>query len=125
MDMKTPINPRSEHLLDTAARLAGGRLTLANMLGVSAAAVGNWKIRGAIPIEHCAAIEQATGGAVTRIDLRPDDWQKIWPELAVSEEKQPLPSAGRSSAATEAIATHHPAPPQPAPVEAAASQGVL
>ena len=104
MDMKTPINPRSEHLLDTAARLAGGRLTLANLLGVSAAAVGNWKIRGAIPIEHCAAIEIATDGAVTRRDLRPDDWQRIWPELADSEEKQPLPSAARSSAAINTVA---------------------
>ncbi|MBP8225091.1 MAG: hypothetical protein KAX59_02975, partial [Acidovorax sp.] len=58
---------------------------------------------------------------VTRIDLRPDDWHEIWPELAISEEKQPLPSAARSSAATESVATHHPAPPQPATVEAAAT----
>jgi DNA-binding transcriptional regulator YdaS (Cro superfamily) len=28
------------------------------------------------------AIEQATEGAVTRRDLRPDDWHLIWPELA-------------------------------------------
>jgi len=28
------------------------------------------------------AIERATGGVVTRKDLRPDDWWKIWPELA-------------------------------------------
>lgn len=26
-------------------------------------------------------IEQATQSQVTRRDLRPDDWQKIWPEL--------------------------------------------
>lgn len=83
MDIKSPTNPRSEHLLDTAARLAGGRVALASLLGVSSAAVGNWKIRGAIPIEHCAAIEIATEGAVTRRDMRPDDWQKIWPELAL------------------------------------------
>lgn len=31
---------------------------------------------------YCVAIERATGGAVTRRDLRPDDWQDIWPELA-------------------------------------------
>lgn len=29
-----------------------------------------------------AALERATVGAVTRRDLRPDDWQAIWPELA-------------------------------------------
>ena len=28
-----------------------------------------------------ARIEQATKGAVTRQDLRPDDWKAIWPEL--------------------------------------------
>jgi DNA-binding transcriptional regulator YdaS (Cro superfamily) len=31
--------------------------------------------------EYCVAIEQATEGAVTRRDLRPDDWLAIWPEL--------------------------------------------
>jgi DNA-binding transcriptional regulator YdaS (Cro superfamily) len=33
------------------------------------------------PAERCAAIERATGGAVRRWDLRPDDWHLIWPEL--------------------------------------------
>ena len=32
---------------------------------------------------YCRAIETATGGAVTRRDLRPNDWHRIWPELAV------------------------------------------
>jgi DNA-binding transcriptional regulator YdaS (Cro superfamily) len=31
---------------------------------------------------YCVAIERATAGAVTRRDLRPDDWAEIWPELA-------------------------------------------
>lgn len=31
---------------------------------------------------YCVAIEQATGGRVSRADLRPDDWAAIWPELA-------------------------------------------
>ncbi|MCW3583960.1 transcriptional regulator [Burkholderia cenocepacia] len=30
----------------------------------------------------CVAIERESGGAITRRDLRPDDWQDIWPELA-------------------------------------------
>lgn len=30
----------------------------------------------------CTAIERITAGQVTRRDLRPNDWQKIWPELA-------------------------------------------
>ncbi|AMM23194.1 transcriptional regulator [Variovorax sp. PAMC 28711] len=31
--------------------------------------------------ERAVAIEKATDGAVSRRDLRPDDWQAIWPEL--------------------------------------------
>lgn len=30
---------------------------------------------------HCLAIERATEGAVTRRDLRPDDFHLIWPDL--------------------------------------------
>lgn len=32
--------------------------------------------------ERCVQIERATGGQVTRRELRPDDWQQIWPELS-------------------------------------------
>lgn len=35
-----------------------------------------------IPLEHATAIEKFTSGVVTRKDIRPDDWQSIWPELA-------------------------------------------
>lgn len=35
---------------------------------------------------YCVAIERATGGAVTRRDLRPDDFHLIWPELAQPQE---------------------------------------
>lgn len=34
------------------------------------------------PARHCVAIERATGGKVTRRELRPDDWAELWPELA-------------------------------------------
>lgn len=37
---------------------------------------------------YCQAIERATGGAVTRRDLRPDDWHLIWPELAATPAQQ-------------------------------------
>ena len=36
-----------------------------------------------VPAEHGAAIERATGGQVTRQELFPDTWARIWPELAV------------------------------------------
>ena len=71
----------SPHPLDQAALLLGGRAVLAERLGVTAAAIGNWKVRG-VPIEHCPAIERQTAGAVSRQKLRPDDWHRIWPELA-------------------------------------------
>lgn len=35
-----------------------------------------------IPVEHGAAIEGATGGLVTRQEMFPDTWARIWPELA-------------------------------------------
>lgn len=35
-----------------------------------------------VPEKAAIAIERATSGAVTRRDLRPDDWHLIWPELA-------------------------------------------
>ena len=69
------------HPLDLAAVLVGGRRELATALGVSPSAIGNWKARG-VPVEHCAAIERLAGGRVTRRDLRPEDWARLWPELA-------------------------------------------
>ena len=42
---------------------------------------------------HCVAIERATNGAVTRRDLRPDDWHLIWPELAKSRKAKPTTEA--------------------------------
>jgi DNA-binding transcriptional regulator YdaS (Cro superfamily) len=84
------------HVFDLAASsLPGGRTELAKILGVSLAAVGNWKLRGAVPIEHCAQIELATGGRVSRRDLRPTDWHRIWPELATTDtnsEQKPAPA---------------------------------
>ena len=35
-----------------------------------------------VPVSHGAAIEQFTHGAVTRQAMFPNDWQRIWPELA-------------------------------------------
>lgn len=47
-----------------------------------------------IPIEHMAAIEAFTGGAITRQDMHPTGWHRIWPELAAdSEINEPCASA--------------------------------
>ena len=67
--------------LQQAVDRAGGQAALAAKIGVKQQHVWNWLNRpGYVPPEHCAAIETATG--VKRRDLRPDDWQRIWPELA-------------------------------------------
>ena len=70
------------HPIDSAAAITGSQAALATLLGVTKAAVNQWKDPSRrVPLEHCAAIEAATGGAVMRWDLRPDDWHCIWPEL--------------------------------------------
>lgn len=70
-------------ILDKAIELCGGVGKLAAAIGISQSAVSNWRARGTSPEPvNCVAIEQATAGAVTRQDLRPTDWHKIWPELA-------------------------------------------
>lgn len=67
--------------LDSLGR--GSKAKLAAQIGGHASDLSDW-ISGsrAVPIHHCSPIEAATGGAVTRRDLRPDDWHLIWPELA-------------------------------------------
>ncbi len=43
----------------------------------------------------CADIERESGGVVTRMDLRPDDWHRIWPELAAAHpERVPAEPTG-------------------------------
>lgn len=71
----------SLHPVDIASRKVGGRSRLAEILGVSASAIGNWKERG-IPAEHCQALRRITEGELTLQQMRPNDWLKYWPELA-------------------------------------------
>lgn len=85
MKNKTALVSAIEHL--------GGVGRLAAAVGVRPSAVSNWLARNAMPSAlFCAAIERATEGAVTRRDLRPDDWHLIWPELVTfgdANSKQP------------------------------------
>lgn len=56
---------------------------LGRCVGVSPALVYQWRtMRRPVPVEHCADIERVTNGDVSRRDLRPEDWRRIWPELA-------------------------------------------
>lgn len=55
---------------------------LARELDVSPVTVAQWASGLKTPhASRAFAIELATGGAVKRWDLRPDDWHRIWPEL--------------------------------------------
>ena len=77
MQYKSPV--------DHAAQMVGGLTALARLLGVSVPTVHEWKTnKRPVPISRCFGIENVTNGAVTRQQLRPDDWQNIWPELAQS-----------------------------------------
>lgn len=59
--------------IERAVDAVGGQSRLAELLGVSASFVSQW-VAGArpIPATRCRAIEEATGGVVSRSDLRPD-----------------------------------------------------
>lgn len=76
----------------TAVTHLKGQAALAGAIGVKQQHVWNWLNRpGFVPPEHCAAIERATSGAVTRRDLRPEDWHRIWPELVTPDHPAPTP----------------------------------
>lgn len=66
----------------------GGVSKLADAIGVGQSAISNLMSRNGKPSpENCVAIERVTKKAVTRKDLRPDDWHLIWPELAQAAKK--------------------------------------
>lgn len=80
------IGEATEHPIDEAARLLGGRAALAAALNVTVGAVGNWTHRkSGVPHKYCPRIE-ALVPSVTRRRLRPNDFHEMWPELARTEQ---------------------------------------
>lgn len=68
--------------------------TLAALLGVSGSLVTQWANGNkGVSAERAVEIERATAGTVTRRDLRPADWFKVWPELVDSEHPTPAEAA--------------------------------
>ncbi|MFY4013991.1 transcriptional regulator [Achromobacter xylosoxidans] len=58
-------------------------------VGVTQSMAWQWiSGRRPVPVERCADIERVTAGAVSRRDLRPEDWARIWPELATAAPAQ-------------------------------------
>lgn len=66
-----------------AVSILGGPSAVARELGCTPQAVCFWRdgLR-AFPVEHCAVIERVTSGRITRQELRPHDFWRIWPDLA-------------------------------------------
>lgn len=78
-----------KHPIEQAAEIAGSEKALADWLGVTKAAVWQWKQDGRqTPVRHCQEIERRTAGVVTCRDLRPKDWQLFWPLATQSQTTQ-------------------------------------
>lgn len=68
-----------------AIELAGGPVHVARSLNLSRQVVyfyGTGERR--LNSDHAAALEALTGGKVTRQQMWPNSWKRIWPELATS-----------------------------------------
>jgi len=65
-------------LVEKAIKKAGGAAALAKRLGISEQAFTYWKRKGRIPSDRVIGVEKATGGQVTRQQLRPD----LYPDAA-------------------------------------------
>lgn len=61
---KTPI--------EKACECVGSQAAMAALIGVTPQAIYKWHLSGKVPAERVLAVEQATGGVVSRCDLRPD-----------------------------------------------------
>lgn len=75
-------SPDHRPALRRACRIAGSQAALAAAIGVSAQRIKNWLSRDKeIPELYCSRIERALNKRVRRQELRPLDWQEVWPEL--------------------------------------------
>jgi TorA maturation chaperone TorD/DNA-binding transcriptional regulator YdaS (Cro superfamily) len=74
--------------LTRAIEIVGGQTQLARLLGVKQANVWHWLKRADhVPGEYVLAIEKATGGQVTRRELRPDLYPELPPSTAAIAEE--------------------------------------
>lgn len=92
-----------DEALDKAAATVGSMQALAEGLGVTKGAVGQWKLPGRrVPAEHCPTIERMTNSAVLCEQLRPDvDWAVVRgkpeePPCPNRRSTDPEPTAGRA-----------------------------
>jgi DNA-binding transcriptional regulator YdaS (Cro superfamily) len=68
----------------------GRQASLARAIGAHAPDVSRWADgTRPVPLHFAALIESATGGAVTRQEMFPAEWARLWPELASSTPAPP------------------------------------
>ena len=80
----------------------GAMSKLAKEIGSHTQSVWHWSTGARpVPVSRCLDIERATGGQVTRRDLRPNDWQKIWPDFGGKVKRTALVPAKATKPATE------------------------
>ena len=60
----------------------GGRRVFAEACGTTVGRLNNVAYGAPCGAKLAAAIERESGGRVTRQQMRPHDWQDIWPELS-------------------------------------------
>jgi len=80
--------PTSSELIDKL----GGPAAVAKMLGIKPPSVVGWRANG-IPDDKLIRLAPTCEklGIASRQELRPNDWQQIWPELGVKIETQSQP----------------------------------
>ncbi len=76
----------------------GEQAKMADALGISQSQMSQM-VKGicAISNERCVIIEKLTDGMVSRKDLKPDAWQRIWPELVGQDWANAHPRGGDHS----------------------------
>ena len=82
--------------------LLGGTNKVAHLLGVTAASISQWRSRLRIPegqlVRIAARVERVSEGRISRRALFPDEWERIWPELALLPVSVHLPVSPAPSA---------------------------
>lgn len=84
------------NLSDYLSQERGRQAALCKAIGAHAPDMCKWASgERPIPVTYGAAIESASGGLVTRQEMFPDEWQRIWPELNSIMRRKPKRVAGR------------------------------
>ena len=104
------------HPLERVFEILGSQVALATALGVTKAAVGQWRGPGRkVPAEHCPVIERLTSGAVRCEDLRPDvQWAVLRAKVPARQGRRQPARGGASPRAPRRSRpefTAHPATP--------------